>query len=98
FFFFFFLFFFFFFFFFFFWTSYAFDFSLVRLPILDGDGFPIQTGGITAYPGLYFVGLPWLPTAKSGLLFGVGENAHIIARDIVERDRGWGCRLARRAA
>src|SRR5262249_7596640 len=46
-------------------TSYAFDFSLVRLPILDGDGFPIQTGGITAYPGLYFVGLPWLPPAKS---------------------------------
>jgi putative flavoprotein involved in K+ transport len=51
-------------------TSYALDFSLVKLPVLDGDGFPIQTAGVTAYPGLYFVGLPWLPTAKSGLFLG----------------------------
>jgi putative flavoprotein involved in K+ transport len=71
-------------------TSYAFDFSLVKLPILDKDGFPIQTGGVTAYPGLYFVGLPWLPTAKSGLLYGVGDNASFIARNILERNRNFG--------
>ncbi len=30
---------------------------------------------------LYFVGMPWLPTQKSGLLLGVGEAAqHIAAR------------------
>jgi len=68
-------------------TSYAFDFSLVKLPILDKDGFPIQTGGVTTYPGLYFVGLPWLPTAESGLLYGVGESARFIARAIKQRDR-----------
>src|SRR5262245_38477597 len=67
-------------------TSYAFDFSLVKLPVLDGDGFPIQTGGVTAFAGLYFVGLPWLPVAKSGLLYGVGENARSIAKDIMERN------------
>ena len=39
-------------------TGYAFDFSLVRLPVVDGDGFPIQTRGISAFPGLFFVGLP----------------------------------------
>lgn len=66
-------------------TGYAFDFSLVKLPVLDADGFPIQTGGVTAYPGLYFVGLPWLPTAKSGLLYGVGDNAYSIANAIIER-------------
>jgi putative flavoprotein involved in K+ transport len=77
-------------------TSYAFDFSLVKLPVLDQDGFPIQTGGITAYPGLYFVGLPWLPTAKSGLLYGVGDNASSIAGNIMVRDRDWG--LVGRAA
>ena len=56
-------------------TSYAFDFSLVKLPVLDADGFPIQAAGVSAYRGLYFVGLPWLPTAKPGLLYGVGDNA-----------------------
>ena len=71
-------------------TSYAFDFSLVKLPVLDGDGFPIQTGGVTAYPGLYFVGLPWLPTAKSGLLYGAGDNASCIATNILARDRDLG--------
>src|SRR5262249_50575804 len=67
-------------------TSYAFDFSLVKLPVLDSDGFPVQTGGVTAFPGLYFVGLPWLPAAKSGLLYGVGESASSIAKDIMERN------------
>jgi len=64
-------------------TSYAFDFSLLKLPVLDVDGFPIQTAGVTAYPGLYFVGPPWLPVAKSGLLYGVGDNAHVVANHMM---------------
>jgi len=67
-------------------TSYAFDFSLVKLPILDGDGYPITKRGVTRYPGLFFVGLPWLHNAKSGLLYGVGEDAAYIAR-IIAKDR-----------
>jgi putative flavoprotein involved in K+ transport len=67
-------------------TSYAFDFSLVKLPVLDADGFPIQAAGVSAYPGLYFAGLPWLPTAKTGLLFGVGDNAWLIAQTMAKRD------------
>jgi putative flavoprotein involved in K+ transport len=63
--------------------GYRFDFSLVRLPVFDEDGFPIQQSGVTAYPGLYFVGLPWLPKPKSGLLLGVGEQAEFIAGEIV---------------
>lgn len=66
-------------------TGYDFDFSIVRLPVVDGDGFPIQTRGVTAYPGLYFVGLPWLHTAKSGLIYGVGDDASYIADRIAER-------------
>ncbi len=67
-------------------TGYKFDFSLVRLPILDGDGYPIQKRGITDHPGLYFVGLPWLHTARSGLLFGVGDDAAAIVADISVRE------------
>ena len=66
-------------------TGYKFDFSLVKLPVLDGDGFPVQKRGVTDRPGLYFVGLPWLHTVKSGLLFGVGEDASHIAADIAGR-------------
>jgi putative flavoprotein involved in K+ transport len=66
-------------------TGYNFDFSIVRLPVVDGDGFPIQTRGVTAYAGLFFIGLPWLHTAKSGLIYGVGEDASYIADRIAER-------------
>ncbi len=79
-------------------TSYAFDFSLVKLPVLDRDGFPIQTGGVTAYPGLYFVGMPWLPTAKSGLLYGVRDTARSIAKNIMERNIGFEGGLMQAAA
>lgn len=67
-------------------TGYTFDFSLVRLPVFDSDGYPIQQRGVTQYPGLYFVGLPWLHTQKSGLLLGVGEDAEYIAITITA---GW---------
>ena len=68
-------------------TSYGFDFSFVRLPILDGDGYPIQKRGVTDYPGLFFVGLPWLHNAKSGLIYGVGEDAAYIAEEIAANDQ-----------
>jgi putative flavoprotein involved in K+ transport len=63
-------------------TGYAFDFSLVRLPVFDADGYPIQSRGVTEYPGLFFVGLPWLHNAKSGLIYGVSEDAAYVAEAI----------------
>jgi putative flavoprotein involved in K+ transport len=63
-------------------TGYAFDFSMVRLPVFDADGYPIQSRGVTEYPGLFFVGLPWLHNAKSGLIYGVGEDAAYVAKVI----------------
>jgi len=66
-------------------TGYSFDFSIVKLPVVDGDGFPVQTRGVSPYPGLFFVGLPWLHTAKSGLIYGVREDASFIADRIAQR-------------
>jgi len=65
--------------------GYSFDFRLVKLPVFDGDGYPIQRRGATEHPGLFFVGLPWLHTVKSGLLAGVGEDADYIASAIAAR-------------
>lgn len=60
--------------------GYTADYSLVKLPIIDEDGFPIQLGGVTQYPGLYFVGMNWLSKRKSPILLGVNEDVeHIIA-------------------
>src|SRR5262249_9203510 len=60
-------------------TGYAFDFSLARLPVVDRDGYPMQTRGVTVYEGLYFLGMPWLYSRRSGLLFGVGDDAAFLA-------------------
>jgi putative flavoprotein involved in K+ transport len=68
-------------------TSYRFDFTLVRLPILDGDGYPLQKRGVTTYPGLYFVGMPWLHNARSGLLYGVEQDAQFVAERIIAEQR-----------
>jgi putative flavoprotein involved in K+ transport len=65
--------------------GYRFDFNWVRAPVFDGDGYPIQQRGVTAYPGLFFLGLPWLHTIKSGLLFGAGEDAAHIAAHIAAK-------------
>ncbi|HJX39388.1 MAG TPA: FAD-dependent oxidoreductase, partial [Anaerolineae bacterium] len=61
-------------------TGYKFDFNIVKLPVFDKDGYPQQKRGVTEYPGLYFVGLPFLHTGKSGLLLGVGDDAaHVVS-------------------
>jgi putative flavoprotein involved in K+ transport len=63
-------------------TGYTFDYSMVKLPVFDQDGFPVQASGVTNYPGLYFVGIPWMPSERTGALFGVGESARHIASQI----------------
>jgi len=52
---------------------------------LNGDGYPVGKRGVTQYPGLYFIGMPWLYKWKSGLLFGVGDDAAFVASTIMER-------------
>jgi putative flavoprotein involved in K+ transport len=69
-------------------TGYRRDYSMVKLPVVDEKGYPIQTNGVTAYPGLYFVGMPWMPALKTGILPGVGEHARSIAEQIVNRAVG----------
>ena len=66
-------------------TGYAFDFSLVKLPVADSDGYPIQKRGVSKYPGLYFLGLPWLYKRRSGILFGIGDDAAYLAAHIAAR-------------
>lgn len=68
-------------------TGFTFDYSLVKLPVTDEDGFPIQQRGVTDYPGLYFLGMPYLYKQKSGLLRGIGEDAEYLAEHIIARSQ-----------
>ena len=63
-------------------AGYSFDFKLVKFPVFDTAGFPISQGGVTQVSGLYFAGLPWLDTQKTGLLLGVGESTARLAEHI----------------
>jgi putative flavoprotein involved in K+ transport len=65
--------------------GFTFDFSMVHLPVFDEAGFPQAPRGISASPGLYFAGLPWLPGQDTGIFLGVGETAASIAEDISRR-------------
>jgi len=38
----------------------------------------VQRGGVTQYPGLYFVGMNWLTKRKSAILLGVNEDVERI--------------------
>jgi putative flavoprotein involved in K+ transport len=66
-------------------TGYSFDFSWVKFPIFDEFDYPVQRRGVTEQTGLYFLGLPWLHTVHSGLLWGVGADAAHIAEHIESR-------------
>jgi putative flavoprotein involved in K+ transport len=35
--------------------------------------------------GLYFVGFPWLNSRKSGIIYGIGEDAGYIAAAIADQ-------------
>jgi putative flavoprotein involved in K+ transport len=68
------------------WASgYKLDFGWVQIPFFDEAGYPVHQRGVTAFPGLYFLGLPWLYKMKSALLYGVGEDAAFIASAIADR-------------
>lgn len=56
-------------------TGYRHGFDWIDLEVTDERGNPVHRRGVTGHPGLYFLGLNWLHKAKSGLLYGVGEDA-----------------------
>jgi putative flavoprotein involved in K+ transport len=66
-------------------TGYGFDFGWIDLPALNTQGEPVHVRGITAVPGLYFLGLQWLSRLNSSLLSGVGDDAAALADHIAGR-------------
>jgi putative flavoprotein involved in K+ transport len=58
------------------------DFKWVNASVFNGIGEPVHYRGVTAQPGLYFLGLPWLHTWGSGRFSGVSRDAQYLSEKI----------------
>ena len=66
-------------------TGFGGDFRWIHLPVFDEKNVPIHEEGISPERGLYFVGFPWLNSRKSGIIYGMQEDANFIANAIREQ-------------
>ncbi|HEX6939438.1 MAG TPA: NAD(P)/FAD-dependent oxidoreductase, partial [Longimicrobiales bacterium] len=66
-------------------TGYRADYRWIDAPVLDARGRPVHSRGVTPWPGLYFLGLPWQHTRGSETIGWVGEDAAYLA-DHMARD------------
>ena len=63
-------------------TGFAVDHSFVHVPVFDDAARLMHHRGVTAAPGLYFLGLTWQYTRGSALLGWVKDDAQYIADQI----------------
>jgi len=56
-------------------TGFTTSFDWLRGPVVDEHGRPIHVRGVSPVPGIYFLGFPWLHTRKSGIIYGIEEDA-----------------------
>lgn len=66
-------------------TGFSADFSWLHLPVVDAQGGPIHSEGRSPVDGLWFLGLPWLRTRKSGIIWGTLEDSKMIVEQVVAR-------------
>jgi putative flavoprotein involved in K+ transport len=60
-------------------TGFTADLDWLHAPVTDDMGHPLHARGVSPVQGIYFLGFPWLHTRKSGLIFGIEEDAlHIV--------------------
>lgn len=60
-------------------TGFGVDHSWIDVPVFDSEGAVAHERGVTAAPGLYFLGLTWQHTRGSALLGWVKDDAEYIA-------------------
>lgn len=58
------------------------DYRFLKVGVFDGEGMPTHTRGVTATPGVYFLGLPWQHTWGSGRFAAVARDAAHLAEQM----------------
>lgn len=66
-------------------TGFALDYGWLQVEAFDEKGRPAHERGVTAVPGLYFLGLPWLARRASPFIWGVWHDAAYLAEQIDAR-------------
>lgn len=69
-------------------TGFRSDYSWLQVDALDEQGRPKQVRGVSAEPGVYFLGLPWQSHRGSTFIWGVWHDAKFIA-DKIEIQRSY---------
>ncbi|TDG15390.1 pyridine nucleotide-disulfide oxidoreductase [Seongchinamella unica] len=64
-------------------TGYRPDYSWLELPIFDRRGMPQHEGGVSAMPGVYFMGLPFMRRRRSSFICGAGDDARDICHHLL---------------
>jgi putative flavoprotein involved in K+ transport len=60
-------------------TGFGGDFSFIDPALVAADGRPLRTDAAGPLPGLWYLGLRWLRRRCSGILFGFGGDAAVVA-------------------
>ncbi len=63
-------------------TGFAVDFSWLKVDAFEENGRPKHQRGVSAEPGVYFLGLPWLSRRGSSFIWGVWHDAKYLADHI----------------
>jgi putative flavoprotein involved in K+ transport len=66
-------------------TGFALDFSWLKTDAVDAKGQPVHHRGVSAEPGIYFLGLPWQTRRGSSFIWGVWYDAKYIADHIAKQ-------------
>src|SRR4051794_16016046 len=69
-------------------TGFAVDYAWLEVDTFDERGRPVHRRGVSAVPGVYFLGLPWLSRRGSSFIWGVWHDAKHIA-DHIATQRGY---------
>ncbi|TDE98888.1 portal protein [Occultella glacieicola] len=64
-------------------TGYRHDYSWIDLPVTDEAGFPVSERGVSEFPGLYFLGVPFQYAFASMLIGGAGRDAGYVVRHLL---------------
>jgi putative flavoprotein involved in K+ transport len=63
-------------------TGFASDYGWLQVDAFDENGRPRHRRGVSAEPGVYFLGLPWQSRRGSSFIWGVWHDAKYIADQI----------------
>ena len=64
-------------------TGFGPDLAWVDLPISGPDGMPAHVGGRASIPGLWYTGIPWMRSRKSGVILGAADDARAVVDELV---------------